>query len=266
MSDHHQFFFPRHPHLPSPDWPALEARLRQAGYVLAPRGDRVPRAALIDLSLMLAWPREGSYQYRDGMRTPGDVIDLYVQAGHLPPGVPVRHEDTIEETWAMLARHGISPNPALVDDERSAWQSPSYCLGPAARECLSPQGREQYDADLPSLDLMLLAYDGPHPHVAVGENLEVPSVPGSDEPLDELPPFGSHIDFIGAAYDDPAVQWRNPRDGRDYRILDLDWHYSLALGFRMIRAQGLDRESAEGLAAAFSGLVGQPMGCSHRHL
>lgn len=266
MSDHHQFFFPRDPHLPPPDWPALDAELRQTGIVLPPQGDQVPRAALIELSLLLAKPRPGSYQYRDGMRTPGDVIDLYVRAGLLPSEVPVRHGDSIEQTWAMLDRYGVRPDPAFVDDESSDWRSPHYCLGPVAREYLSPCLREQYDADPQSLDLMLLSYEGPNPHIAVGENLEMPSVPGSDEPLEELPPFGSHIDFIGAAFEDPAVPWRNPQDGRDYRILDLDWHYSFALGFRMIRVQGLDRDSAEGLAAAFSRLVGRPMGCSHRHL
>lgn len=266
MSEHHQFFFPTQPHLPPPDWAALDARLRQDGYVLEPRGSGIPRAALIDLSLMLARPLQGIYQYRDGMRTSGDVLDLYRQAGHLPPDVPVRHDTTLQETLALLASNGIAPDPVFAGDKDSAWRSPAYCLGPAAREHLSPEVRQQYDADPQSLDLTLLAYDGPQPCVAVGENLEVPCVPGSDEPLDELAPFGSHIDFIGAAYDDPAVQWRNPQDGRGYRILDLDWHYSFAFGFRMIRAQGLDRDSAEGLAAVFSGLIGQPMGCSHRHL
>ena len=43
---------------------------------------------------------------------------------------------------------------------------------------------------------MLLAYDGVAPRRG-GENLCEPSLPGSDEPLESLPPFGSHIDFIG---------------------------------------------------------------------
>lgn len=266
MSEHHQFFFPLQPHLPPPDWQALEARLRQGNYVLEPRGAGIPRAALVDFSLLLARGLQQPYQYREGMRTAGDVIDLYRQAGYLPASVPVRHDDTLEETHALLAAHGIEADRELVDDESSDWHSPRYCLGPAARHALCPLLREQYDADPQSLELMLLAYDEPNPRVAVGENLEAPSVPGSDEPLEDMPPFGSHIDFIGAAYEDPAVQWRNPRDGRDYRILDLDWHYSFAMGFRLIRARGLDPDSAEGLAAVLSGLVGQPMGCSHRHL
>lgn len=54
---------------------------------------------------------------------------------------------------------------------------------------------------------MLLAYGRPSPRVAVREHLCEPSLPGSAAPLDSLPPFGSHLDFIGAAYDDPGLQW-----------------------------------------------------------
>ncbi|CUK14196.1 hypothetical protein [Achromobacter xylosoxidans] len=265
MSEHHQFIFPRYPHLPPPDWPALQARLLAGGYLLEPRGDRVPREALDTLSLGLAGLKEGSFQYREGLRTTGDVIALYQSAGHLPPEVPVRHHDTMEETLALLAAHGIVPDPSF-DDESSNWRSPHFCLGPAARALLNPGQRAHYDADPTGFSVILLAYDGPEPYVGVGENLEMPSLPGSDEPLEELPPFGSHVDFIGAAYEDPAVRWRNPADGRDYHLFDLDWHFSMALGFRMIRANCLEEGSAEALARLVGELVGQPMACSHRHL
>ena len=112
---------------------------------------------------------------------------------------------------------------------------------------------------------MLLAYDGPSPRVAV-ENLCEPSLPGSDEPLESLPAFGSHIDFIGAAYEDPGVQWHCADDGKAYRILELDWHFSLAMGFRMVRLEGVDEASAQGLARMIGKLAGLEMVCSHRHL
>ena len=83
MSEHHQFIFPRYPHRAPPDWRGLEARLLADGYLLAPRGARVPRAELFNLGMRLAGLKEGSFQYRDGMRTPGDVIALYRDAGHL---------------------------------------------------------------------------------------------------------------------------------------------------------------------------------------
>ncbi|MCF7769882.1 hypothetical protein [Achromobacter pulmonis] len=265
MSQHHQFIFPRYPHLPPPDWPALQARLLAEGYLLEPRGDRVPREALDTLSLGLARLREGSFQYRDGLRTTGDVVALYQSAGDVPAAVPVRHHDTMQETLTLLAAHGIVPDFTL-DDEHSSWCSPHYCLGPAARALLNPGQRAYYDADPAGFSVIMPAFDGPEPYVGVGENLQAPSLPGSDEPLEAMPPFGSHVDFIGAAYEDPAVRWRHPANGRDYHLFDLDWHYSLALGFRMIRANCLEQGSAEALARAIGQMVDQPMACSHRHL
>ncbi|WP_249292954.1 hypothetical protein, partial [Achromobacter ruhlandii] len=231
MSEHHQFIFPRYPHLPPPDWPALQARLLAEGYLLEPRGDRVPREALDTLSHGLARLKEGSFQYREGLRTTGDVIALYQSAGHLPSDIPVRHGDTLEETLALLAAHGVAPDAAF-DDERSSWRGPYFCLGPAARALLNPAQRAHYDADPAGFSVVMLAYEGPEPYVGVGENLEVPSLPGSDEPLEALPPFGSHVDFIGVAYEDPAVRWRNPADGPDHHPSDLRLHSTLTLAGR----------------------------------
>ncbi|WP_312992593.1 hypothetical protein [Achromobacter animicus] len=202
MSEHHQFIFPRDFHLPPPNWPALEARLLEGGYVLPAHGDTIPYRANND----------------DGF-----------------------------------------------DGDDASWRSVHYCLGPAASPYLSDAVREDYDADPRHFPLMLLAFDGPNPRVMVGENLFAPSVPGSNEPAMPMP-AESHIDFIGEAYENPAVQWQCEESGRSYRILELDWHYSLAMGFRMVQCEGLDRESAEGLAGLIGELTGQAMGCSHRHL
>jgi hypothetical protein len=266
MSEHHQFLCPRDMHLPPPDWRALETKLLEGGYVMEPRGDGVPYRALLNLSFDLASLNEGSYQYQEGLRTTGDVIAMYVGAGYLPAEIPIRHNDTMEEAMALLAEHGITPGDRYADNESSDWNSPQYCLGPAARVFLTDDTRASYDADPKNFPLMLLAYDGPEPHVAVGENLSEPSLPGSDELLESMPPFDSHVDFIGAAYENPAAQWHCAEDGRDYRILELDWQYSLAMGFRMVRTEWLDDGSARGLARLIEGLTGQPMVCSHRHL
>lgn len=266
MSEHHQFIFPRDFHLPPPDWRALETRLLEGGFIVEPRGDRIPYRALLNLSFGLAALNEGSYQHQEKIGTPGDVVALYVRAGYLPAGIPVRHDDTMEETLALLATYGVTPDPLYRDDEGSDWHSPQYCLGAAARPYLSADSREAYDADPRQIPLMLLAYDSANPNVAVGENLAEPSLPGADEPLESMPPFDSHVDFIGEAFENPAAQWHCEENGQDYRIFELDWHFSLAMGFRMVRAEGLDRDSAEGLAALIGELIGQPATCSHRHL
>lgn len=266
MSEHHQFLCPRDMHLPPPDWRALETQLLQGGYLLEPRGDGIPYRALLNLSFGLASLNEGSYQHREGLRTTGDVIAMYVRAGYLPADLPIRHDDTMEEALALLAEHGIVPGDLYLDNEGSDWSSPQYCLGPAARPYLTDDTRVSYDADPKNFPLMLLAYDGPEPNVAVGENLSEPSLPGSDQLLESMPPFDSHVDFIGVAYEDPAAQWHCEENGRDYRIFELDWQFSLAMGFRMVRTEWLDQGSAEGLARLIGELTGQPMVCSHRHL
>lgn len=266
MSEHHQFLCPRDMHLPPPDWRALQARLLAGGYVLEPRGAMIPRPALLNLSFALAALNAGSYQYNERQRTTGDVLAQYVRAGYLPADLPIRHDATIEETQALLASRGIELARLYSDDEGSDWHSPQYCLGPAARPWLSQEVQAAHDAQPADFPLMLLAYDGPAPAVAVGENLDNPCLPGTQEALASLPPFDSPADFIGAAYDDPAAQWYCTANGRSYRILELDWQYSLAMGFRMVRLAGLDQSSAEGMAAMIGQLAGVPMVCSHRHL
>lgn len=266
MSLHHQFLCPRDLHLPPPDWRALETKLLEGGYVLEPRGHNIPYRALFNLSFSLDSLNEGSPLHPQALRTPSDVVAMYVRAGHLPAEVPIRDALTMAETLALLASHGITPGELYADDEDSDWCSPQYCLGPAARPYLTPDVRADYDADPRRFPLMLLAYDGSKPTVQVGENLCVPTLPGSGEPLESMPPFDTHIDFIGAAYEDPAAQWHCAENGRDYRILELDWQYSLAMGFRMLRMEGLDQGSAQGLAGLIEELAGQVMVCSHRHL
>ena len=51
--------------------------------------------------------------------------------------------------------------------------------------------------------------------------------------------------------------------GRDYRILELDWHF---VAWRMVRLEGVDEASAQGLARMIGKLAGLEMVCSHRHL
>jgi len=266
MSEHHQFICPRDFHLAPPDWPALQARLLDGGYLLEARGKQVPYRALSNLGFGLARFDEGTYQHPHTIDTPSDLLAQYVDAGALPDGLSAGRDASLDEVRALLASHGITPDPLYDDHEGSDWHSPQYCLGPAARPYLSDHVRAGYDADPREVALMLLAYDTENPLVAVGENLSEPSLPGVDEPLATLPPFESHVDFIGAAFDNPGAQWHCAENGLDYRILELDWHYSLAMGFRLLRAEGLDRESAEGLAALIAELTGQPMVCSHRHL
>ncbi|MFJ1298436.1 hypothetical protein ACILG0_00645 [Pseudomonadota bacterium AL_CKDN230030165-1A_HGKHYDSX7] len=265
MSEHHQFLFPLHPHLPAPDWRALDARLREQGYVLAPEGDGVPARELDNLSLRLSRALDCAYQYDADTRTPADILALYIRTGALPADFPLHPHAGIADTLALLTARGIVFDDTFADTEGSDWRSPYYRMGPATRALMSPDTAQAYDAEPRAFGLLLLAYDGPDPAVHVGENLNVPTLPGSTDPLEDMPPYGSYLDFIGAAYADPTVQWHAP-DGRAYTILELDWQYSFSLGYRMVRTDGLDEDSARNLAKAIGEMVGVPMGCSHRHL
>ncbi|KRA02128.1 MAG: hypothetical protein ACN6O5_21245 [Achromobacter sp.] len=189
---------------------------------------------------------------------------------HLPPpNWPALEAQLLEGSYVLPAQGDTIPyratNNNSFDADDASWHSVHYCLGPSARPYLSDLVREDYDADPKNFPIMLLAFDGPNPRVMVGENLSAPSVPGSNEPATPMP-ADSHIDFIGEAYENPAVQWHCEQSGRSYRILELDWHYTFAMGFRMVQCEGLDRESAQGLAGLIGELTGQVMGCSHRHL
>lgn len=189
---------------------------------------------------------------------------------HLPPpNWPALEAQLLEGSYVLPAQGDTIPyratNNNSFDADDASWHSVHYCLGPSARPYLSDLVREDYDADPKNFPIMLLAFDGPNPRVMVGENLSAPSVPGSNEPAPPMP-ADSHIDFIGEAYENPAVQWHCEQSGRSYRILELDWHYTFAMGFRMVQCEGLDRESAQGLAGLIGELTGQVMGCSHRHL
>ncbi|WP_288410685.1 hypothetical protein [uncultured Herbaspirillum sp.] len=265
MSLHEDYIFPLQAHLDQPDWPALEQALLAHGFVVEPRGEGVPGPALQELRFQLAQTLDCRLQWKEGASTTGDVLRCYVEAGALPADLPLRDDLTMAETLALLAQHGITGLDEKEDSQVS-WRSPMYRPGPATLALLSADSTADYENDPQMFSIDLEASDGPNPVVNVGENLEPPCVPGTDEPLEEMAPFGSHVDFIGAAWEDPAVQWIDPRSGRSYYILDLDWQYSMALGFRMLRLKGFDQDSTLRLAQAVSGLVGQPMGASHLHL
>ncbi|MDR9836081.1 hypothetical protein [Herbaspirillum huttiense] len=262
MSLHEDYIFPLQAHLAQPDWPALEQALLAQGFIIPPRGEDVPGPALQDLLHLLCRALDCGFQWKENIRTTGDVLRCYVESADLPADFPTPDDLTMAETLALLARHGIVIKDPY-ENKAVTWSSPMYSLGPATLALLSANCMSDYERYRDQFSLSLEACDGPNPMVHVGENLEIPRVPGSDELLKELPPFGSHVDFLGASWEDPAVQWHDERSGRSYRILELDWQYSMALGFRMVRLKGFDRDSTLRLAAAVAELAGEPMGASH---
>ncbi|GHH59241.1 hypothetical protein [[Pseudomonas] boreopolis] len=265
MSEHHYFIFPKYPHLSPPNWRELERRLLEEEIILPSVGSQVLGTALRDLSLCLAQLPGSHYIYDPMARTTGDVIASYIAAGCLPPDVPIRHDQSVSEAVAMLRKHGVDLEDGwrlYLDASDSTWCSDQYRPGPGYARIL---GDDSLEMQRESMSLVLLEFDSGGPFVSVGEGMCAPSIPGSELELEELPPYGNYVDFIGAAYEDLETQWVSP-DGRSYYIMDLDWHWCLGIGHRMIRLSDFDYRDLEELTERIAELTGQPMSCCHRWL
>lgn len=264
MSSHHDFVFPKHPHLPAPDWRKLEQRLLEEEWVMPAVGPDVPQIALQDLHFSLGQLSEQHIYFDTTWRTTGDLIAAHVAAGTLPNDVPVVHDQIVAQAVAMLERHGVTPTDWQVFEATlSTWSSAQYRPGPGFIRFLD---RNIFDPVRDTLAMMLLEFDGDHPFVSAGENTVEPLLPGSEEELVELPPYGNYMDFIGAAYEDLSAQWVDPATGHAYYIHDLDWQGGLGVGRRFLRFNDFDGCDLDVIADELGKLVGQPMTWCHRHL
>jgi hypothetical protein len=264
VSGHHDFIFPKHPHLPAPDWKKLEQRLLDEEWVIPAVGRDVPEIALRDLHFSLGRLSERHLDFDPTWHTTGDLIAAHVAARALPNDVPVIHDQTVAQAVAMLECHGIALTDwQCFDAASSTWCSAQYRPGP---EFIRFLDREIFDPGRDTLAMMLLEFDGDHPFVSAGENTFEPRLPGSGEELVELPPYGTYVDFIGAAYEDLNAQWVDPATGHAYRIHDLDWQGGLGIGRRFLRFNDFDGGDLDVIASELGTLVGQPMAWCRRHL
>jgi hypothetical protein len=266
MSQHDWYIFPTHPHLPAPDWPALSQSLIDAGILLQADGGNIAPEDLRELSSELAI--NGAAPWIDvdtAWRTTSEVVDAYRPTSDKVAQLSLARGLSMRDTVASMREQGFDFKfwPSL-EAKASKWGGARHRLGEGAIALFdSPQ---EWEREQISLSISLLAFEGT-PHVTAGENLCVPFKPGTTEPLTDIEPYGSHMDFIGAAYEDPAVTWTDPETGKAFFIFDLDWQQSLGLGWRFVHIEGgwnagfLDRFSGR-LAA----LLGQSMTVAHQHL
>lgn len=127
-------------------------------------------------------------------------------------------------------------------------------------------GGDGFAREQDTLALTLFSVDpDENPHVVVGENTVAPSVPGSDEPLEWLEPYGSHIDFIGAVYQDIETIWADPTDGREYFAMDLNWHEGFGIGWHFMKLEDGGDFDRERVAQVIGDIAGQPMLFTHCH-
>ncbi|QEI07847.1 hypothetical protein FXN63_19890 [Pigmentiphaga aceris] len=266
MSQHDWFIFPTHPHLPPPDWPALSQRLIDTGILLPADGQHIAPEDLRELSSELAIHGQTSWVDIDpSWRTTADVVDAYRASSEAIARLSLAPGLSMADTVATMREQGFAFQfwPSS-DAERCAWGGTRHRLGDAAAALFDD--KDEWVREANALSFSLLAYAG-SPNVTAGENLCAPLRPGTDEPLELMAPFGTHVDFIGAAYEDPAVTWTDPDTGKSFHIFDLDWSQSLGLGYRFLKIEGgWHADFFERLRAHLAGLLGQPMTISHQHL
>lgn len=266
MSQHDWFIFPTHPHLPAPDWPSLSQRLVDEGILMPADGQHIAPEDLRELSSELSIHGPAAWMDVDpAWLTTSEVVDAYRADSDSVARVSLARGLSMPDTVASMREQGFAFQfwPSL-DAQRCAWGGARHRLGEGAIPLF--ESREAWARQQAKLSISLLAFEET-PYVTAGENLCAPLKPGTNEPLTRMGPYGDHMGFIGAAYEDPAVTWTDPDTGKSFHIFDLDWSQSLGLGYRFVHIEGdwnggfLDRFSAR-LAA----LLGQSMTVAHQHL
>lgn len=180
MSQHDLFFFPKEPHRPPPDWPAVKKALLAEEIILPAVGSQVPWVALHELSFSLCKLRTGQDWLHDkAWRSTGDVIDAYKAAGLLSPSIATRHDRTVAETVSDLRNEGIVLDDewCLLEARDCSWGGVRHRPGPGLLPYYDRPGHEPVD----TMALTLLAFEG-KPVVLAGESLHAPCLPGTDEP------------------------------------------------------------------------------------
>ncbi|MCF7749930.1 hypothetical protein KQ945_04160 [Bacillus subtilis subsp. subtilis] len=266
MSEHDCFVFPAAPHLPGPDLRALEQWMLHARILLPPVGEAVPLHALHILSHAISrHPGANGWIHCPTWQCAADVVAGHIIAGNLPASLQMDRSGSVEACVEHLRDHGIVLDPAALFDkhEECTWYSPLYRAGPGMR-VLYPDGCLD---DLEQLSIRLFQVrSGCPPFVVAGEGTVPPRVPGELDDREDFPPFGSYVDFIGAAYEDIHVQWTPPGAVASYRILDLDWHAGMGIGWHFIQFEGGTGHDMEQFIHAISTRCGQRMQVAHRHL
>lgn len=261
MSLHELYVFPRHFHGARPDWAALERRLLNEAILLPPVGDNIPRQDIYGLVHRLSPTGFLPLHEAGRVGSIGELIELYKNEGALPGTVAITADMGVADILATLRAHDVSMDERWLNDGRR------HRLGPGARELFA--SARHWEENHREFAITLQQFDD-MPTVTAGENLQPPLSPSTGEPLDELAPFGSHLDFIGAVYEDPTATWTDPLTGLPHYILDLDWGRSLGMGYRAVRLEYGLGSGDEVFYARFterlSQWIGEPMVMAYLHL
>ncbi len=266
MSSHHWFLLPKYPHLPAPDWRQLEQSLLERQMLLPATGPNIPHCVLADLNSALCAIPGAAHLYNQDWTSAADVLRAHMAAGHIPATIPLPAHGSVEDAVNALQAHGIPLGDQwrFCGHQHAEWSSPRYRIGPGMRPFYDER---DYDIERRHAAISLFtAHTDQPPFVTAGENTVAPRVPGNDEELEELAPFGCYLDFVDAAYEDIAVTWTNPDDGKAHHILDLDWSEGLGIGWNFMQFDNGGDFDRDRFAAAIGEMIGQPALFAYRHL
>ena len=262
----HSFLFPKYYHEPPLDWDALERCLLDEEVILPAKGEDVARDDIRDLAHCLGHTGFFPGEALEWIRSPWDLIEFFKANGALPAGITIDASLGTAETVAKLREHGIQIDPCWpsIEAQRSSTASTRHVMGPRA-SCFFASDFE-WENTRRKVALSLLQFHK-RPFLSMGRNLRPPMVPGSEQVLTELRPYGCHRKFIRAAIANPQAAWIDPRTNNAHHILDLDWQGTFGIGHQAVMIEGGgDDKFLKRLADFLSEIIGEPLIVATRHL
>lgn len=266
MMQSHSFLFPKLYHQPPLDWNALERCLLDDEVILPARGEDVARDDIRDLAHCLRHTGFSPGEALEWMRSPRDLVEFFKINGALPASITIDANLDMTETVAKLQEHGIQVDRCWrsIEAQRSDTSGTRYVLGPRARSFFADDFA--WEGARRTASLSLLQFHK-RPFLAMGRNLKPPMLPGSDQVLTELRPYGCHRKFIRAASADSQTTWIDPRTQEAHYILDLDWQGTFGIGHQTVMIEGNgDDGFPKRLADFLAEVIGEPMIVATRDL
>jgi hypothetical protein len=262
----HSFLFPKLYHEPPLDWDALKRCLLDDGVILPAKGEDVARDDIRDLAHCLRHTGFFPGEALEWMRSPRDLVEFFKANGALPASVAVDANLGMAETIAILQELGIQVDRCWrsIEAQRSNTSGTRYVLGPRARSFFADDFA--WEDARRNVALSLLQFHK-RPFLSMGRNLKPPMIPGSNQVLTELQPYGCHRKFIRAASADSRTTWMDPRTQEVHHILDLDWQGTFGIGHQTVMIEG---DGGGGfpkrLADFLAEVIGEPMIVATRDL
>lgn len=255
MGETYMHIFPADPRRPKPGWPPLREGLVACGFILEPRGDGIPSAALSMLWHRFAQTRPaGKRDDRMSAKVFADLNGLLetLKVVQLVPSDLVLDCDalSVADFIAALKQQNIVPPEFACEPEES------YRPGPKYFELSDDPDRRMRYMGHPEISFRdhgdrIFAHFGPETLFAP------PAIPGTDRVMEEWQ------DFLERWVANPEEVWVDPETGARYGLLDLDWDNTLAVCKCSLEIQSPHYLDGYRAATLLSDIAGQEFRFAH---